>query len=187
MGRQGGSTVPWRRWLPSPEADADALYEVFSSRPDSPVVTFTTECARWPYARFDLSEAHRRALELTEAEQSTLRRAGIAALGVLDYKGGGRPDLLARTWERLRALKADPDSETDYVLARAYGNLLGQKSEASEALIEMAGRPDPAVQTQVAFVLHQKARDAYHESWYKSALLTLARGANLSGGNLGRA
>jgi hypothetical protein len=155
-------------------ADAEALYEVFASRPDSPVVSFTAN-AFVGLARFDLPEAHRRALELTEAEQATLRRAGIAALGVLDYKGGGRPDLLVRTWKRLQALKAEPDPETDYVLARAYGNLLGQKQEASEALVEMAGRPDPAVQTQVAFVLHQKARDSHHDPWYRGALLTLAR------------
>lgn len=155
-------------------ADADALYDVFSSRPDSPVVTFTTN-ALVGLAKVDLPEAHRRALKSTEAEHATLRRAGVAALGVLDYEGGGRPDLLARTWERLQILKDNPNSETDYVLARAYGNLLGQKPEASEALVEMAGRPDPAVQTQVAFVLHQKARDAHDEPWYKSVLLTLAR------------
>jgi hypothetical protein len=155
-------------------ADAEALYEVFVSRPDSPVVSFTTN-ALVGLAKFDLAEAHRRALKLTEAEHSTLRRAGVDALGVLDYEDAGHPNLLARTWERLQILKANPDIETDYVLARAYGNLLGQKPEASNALVEMADRSDPAVQTHVAFVLHQKAREAHSESWFKNVLLTLAR------------
>lgn len=156
------------------QADAEALYEAFSSRSNSPVVTFTMN-ALVGLAAFDLPEAHRCALELTEADHPTMRRAGVAALGVFDYEVGGYHDLLALTWERLQALKAGGNPETDYVLARAYGNLLGQKPEASEALVEMADRPDPAVQTQVASVLHQRARDAHGETWYKSALLTLAR------------
>jgi hypothetical protein len=155
-------------------SDADALYEVFVSRPDSPVVTFAAN-ALFGLSGADLPEAHQRALDLTVSEHIVLRRTGIEALGTFDYAGNGRTDLLERTWGRLETLRAEPDPGTDYVLVRAYGNLLEQAPKASGSLVELAGRPDPAVQNQVAFVLHQIAREAHDEPWYKRALLALVR------------
>jgi hypothetical protein len=154
--------------------DAEALYEAFVSRPDSPAASFSAN-ALLGLANFDLPEAHRRALDLTDSEQPTLRRAGIAALGRLDYAGGERPDLLAATWERLEALKATQDPEIGQALTRAYGNLIGQKPEATEALVELSARPDPSTQHQVAAILSMQGDEACGEPWYRSALLRLAR------------
>lgn len=155
-------------------ADAEALYEIFASRPDSPVVAFTAN-ALVGLAKFDLPEAHRCALGLTEKEQPTLRRVGIAALGRFDYSGGERPDLLESGWERLETLKAEPNPEIGQALARAYGNLLDQKRGAAEALVELATRPDPAAQHQLAAILSIQDDEARSEPWYRSALLRLAR------------
>lgn len=155
-------------------ADAEALYEVFVSRRDSPAVSFTAN-ALLGLANFDLPEAHRRALDLTGSEQPTLRRSGIAALGRFDYASGERPDLLGSTWECLQALKATQDPEISQALAVAYGNLLGQKPEAAEALVELAARPDPATQHQAVAILSMQDNEARSESWYRRALLALAR------------
>jgi hypothetical protein len=153
--------------------DAEALYEVFVSHPDSPAVSFTAN-ALVGLANFDVYEAHQRALDLAGAEQPTLRRAGIAALGRFDYTSG-RPDLLESTWERLQTLKVTQDPEISPALALAYGNLLGQKPEAAEGLVELAARPDPAAQHQVAAVLSMQDDAAHSEPWYRRALLALAR------------
>jgi hypothetical protein len=153
--------------------DAEALYEFFASRPDSPVVSFTAN-ALAGLAGFDLPEAHRRALDLTIAEQPTLRRVGIAALGRFDYASGERPDLLASTWERLQDLKATQDPEIGQALARAYGDLLDQKPETTEVLVELAARPDSTIQHQIAAILSMHDDEARSEPWYKSALLRLA-------------
>lgn len=155
-------------------ADAEALYEVFASRPDSPVVSFTAN-ALVGLAGFDLPGAHRCALGLTWAEQLTLRRAGIAALGRFSYANGEASDLLEATWERLDALKAERDSEIDGALARAYGDLIDQKGEGvTEALVELSAREDPVAQIQVTSVLFREAHEAYGEPWFRRALLNLA-------------
>ncbi len=153
-------------------ADAEALYDVFASRRDSPVVSFTAN-ALVGLAGFDLPEAHRRALDLTRAEQPTLRRAGIAALGRFDYADSVRTDLLGAAWERLEAFKAEQNPEIDHALARAYGNLLHQKREATEALVEISARSDPVVQIQVASILFMEADKARDEPWFRSALETV--------------
>ncbi len=155
-------------------AGAEVLYEVFTSRPDSPVVSFAAN-ALVGLANFDLPEAHRRALDLTDSEQPTLRRAGIAGLGRFDYARSEHPELLESTWKRLQALKAMPDPEIGQALARAYGNLLGQKPEVTEALVELAARPDLATLHQIAAILSAQTREARSEPWYRSALLRLAR------------
>ncbi len=155
-------------------ADAEALYDVFAARPDSPVVAFTGN-ALIGLATFDLPETHQRAYGLTMAEQLPLRKVGIAALGRLDYAGHGHSDLLESTWERLETLKAEHEPEVGQALARAYGDLLGQKPEATEALVELAARPDPAAQHQVAAILSMQDDEARGEPWYGSALLHLAR------------
>jgi len=155
------------------QADAEALYRVFASRPDSPAVSFTAN-ALVGLANFDLPEAHRRALDLTDSEQPSLRRSGIAAFGRFDYASGGRPELLGPTWERLQALKATRGPEIGQALARAYGDLLDQKPEATEALVELAARPDPVTQHQVGAILSMQDDEARREPWYRSALLRLA-------------
>lgn len=154
--------------------DAEALYEAFALRPESPAVSFTANVLVG-LANFDLPNAHRRALDLTDSKRPTLRRAGIAALGRFDYAGGEHPNLLASTWERLQALKSTQEPEIGQALARAYGDLLGQKPEAAEALVEFAVRPDPAVQHQVAALLSMQDDEARREPWYRSTLLRLAR------------
>lgn len=153
---------------------AEALYEVFIARSDSPVVSFSAN-ALLGLANFDPPESHRRAQDLTNSERPTLRRAGVAALGRLDYASVERPDLLAAAWERLQALKATRDPEIGQALARAYGALVGQKPEAKEALVELSDRANPATQHQVAAILSMQDAEARGELWYRSALLNLAR------------
>jgi hypothetical protein len=156
-------------------ADAEALYSAFASRPDSPVVSFTAN-ALMGLSRFGLPEAHGRAVDLIGAEQPSLRRAGIAALGRFDYAGGEAVDLLEAAWERLEALKAEQDSEIDRALARTYGDLIDQKRQgATEALVELSAREEPVAQIQVASVLFREAHEAYGEPWFRRALLNLAR------------
>ena len=155
-------------------SEADRLYQVFVSRPNSPVVLIAANVLVG-LSETDFPMAHQRALNLTVSEQTVLRRVGIAALGNFDYTGNGRTDLLGRTWGRLEALRAELDAGTDYVLVRAYGNLQEQAPRASGSLVELAGRSDPEVQYQLAFVLHQKAREAHSEPWFERVLLSLAR------------
>jgi hypothetical protein len=154
---------------------ADTLYKVFVSRLESPVAWLAVN-ALLGLAKFDLIEAHFRALVLTDSEQPTLRLIGIAALGSFKYAGGDQRDLLCSTLKRLEAFRTAPNTETDYMLPRAYGNLLAQAEEAMDALVELAARPNPAVQNQVADVLFHKVDEAYNQPWYKKALLNLARG-----------
>lgn len=154
-------------------ADAGTLYRVFASRPESPASSFTPN-ALMGLANFDLPEAHQHALNLTDSEQPTLRRAGIAALGRFDYAGGERPDLLESTWGRLQDLKSTQAPEIGQALARAYSDLLVQKPEAAETLVELAARPDPTTQHQVAAILSMQDEGILSEPWYRSALLRLS-------------
>lgn len=154
-------------------AEGDALYEAFTSRPDSPLITFVPPVLVG-LARSNLEEAHRRALDLSVGADPSVRRAGITALGLFDYSGDDQGRLLETTWERLERGRSEPDPEVDYTLARAYGNLLDQKPEAAEALVDLSARPDPAVQGQVAWFLFQKSDEAYGELWFREALLNLA-------------
>jgi hypothetical protein len=154
-------------------AEGDALYEAFTSRPDLRLMTFVPPVLVG-LARSTLEEAHRRALDLSGAADSAVRRAGITALGLFDYSGDDQGRLLETTWERLERGRSEPDPEVDYTLARAYGNLLDQKPEAAEALVDLSVRPDPAVQGQVAWLLFQKSDEAYDEPWFREALLNLA-------------
>lgn len=59
-------------------------------------------------AKFDLEEAHRRTLALTNTEQPILRRMGIAALGEFKYMDSERHDLLRSTLERLEVFRTIP-------------------------------------------------------------------------------
>lgn len=158
--------------------EGDALYEAFASRPTSPLITFVPAILVG-LASTDLEEAHRRALDLSEATEPTARRAGIAALGLFDYSDGDHDRLLETTWERLERCRSEPDPEVDYALARAYGNLLDRKPEAAEALVDLSERQDPTVQGQIAWILFQKADEARGKVWFRRALLNLA-GASTS-------
>ena len=154
--------------------DAESLYQAFSLRLNSPLVELTAN-ALVALAKFDLPEAHRCALGLTEAHQSALRRVGVAALGRFNYAEREGSDLLVPTWERFEALKGEQNPEIDQALARAYGNMLHQKPEATDALVDLSARSDPIVQIQVASILFMAADKTRDEPWFRSALLNLAR------------
>lgn len=154
-------------------AKGDALYEAFASRPDSPLVAFVPAILVG-LASADLDEAHRRALDLSVAAAPASRRAGITALGLFDYSGDDQGRLLEATWERLERGRAEPDPEVNHALVQAYGKLLDQKPEATEALVDLSARPDPAVQGPLFWVLFQKSDEAYGEPWFREALLNLA-------------
>lgn len=153
--------------------EGDALYEAFASHPDSPRFSFVT-AVLIGLASADPDEAHRRALDLSVAAEPASRRAGIAALGLFDYSGKGRGRLLEATWERLERGRSKPDPEVDHTLVRAYGNLVGRKPEAKEALVEFSARPDPAVRGALSRILFQESDGAYGEPWFREALLNLA-------------
>ncbi len=154
-------------------AEGDALYEAFASRPGSPLVTFVPPVLVG-LAGADLDEAHRRALEMSEAVDPAYRRVGIAALGHLDYSGDEQGRLLEATWERLERGRSEPDPEVDHALVRAYGNLIDRKPEATEALVDLSARSDPAVQGPLSRILFQKSDEAHGKPWFREAMLNLA-------------
>ena len=154
---------------------AESLVDAFIARPDSPVVALA-DSALIALATFDLKNAHDKALALLDSPKPTLRRVGISSLGRFDYTGDTEGGILHITLEHLERLWATPDADTDYVLVRAYGGLLQHaEQKASEALIEMAARSNPAVQNQASFVLFQTKGEAYDKPWFQEALLRLAR------------
>jgi hypothetical protein len=152
---------------------ADLLFGTFIARPDSSVALLAAD-ALAGLAHFDLPEAHLRALNLTRAESRILRRVGIGMLGSFHYPKTAE-DLLRLTLERLEALKAKPDPETDDVLTKAYGRLIGRAEAASGAFIEIAERHDQTVQSAVTSILYQRAVSDREQVWYSEALRTLAR------------
>ena len=154
-------------------AKGDALYEAFASRPDSPLITFVPPVLVG-LARSNLEEAQRRALDLSVGTDPAVRRAGITALGLFDYSCDARGRLLATTWERLERGRSEPDPEVDYTVARAYGNLLDQKPEAKETLVDLSVRSDAAVQGQVAWLLFRRSDEAHGEPWFREVMLNLA-------------
>lgn len=154
-------------------AQGEALYEMFASRPDSPRFSFVPAILVG-LAKADLGEAHRLALDLSIAAEPALRRTGIAALGLFDYSGDERGRLLDTTWERFERGRSRPDFEVDHALVRAYGNLVGRKPEAKEALAEFSARRDPNVRGPLSWILFQASDEAHDESWFGEALLNLA-------------
>lgn len=172
-GTAGWIHVPVERLAARSRAGAEDLYETFVSRSGSPVATFVAPILVG-LAKHDLKEAHRRALALTKAEQPALRKAGVGALGHFDYLGANRADLLESTWESLEAIRTEQSPERGQVLAKAYGDLLPQKHESAEALVELASHPDPATRHQVAAILSLQNDGTRGESWYRDALTNLA-------------
>lgn len=164
-------------------AECDALYETFASRPDSPLVTFVPPVLVG-LAGVDLDEAHRRALQMSEKAGPAYRRAGITALGHFDYSGDAQGRLLKATWERLERARSEPDAEGDHALVRAYGNLLDQKPEAKEALVDFSARSDPTVQGPLSWILFQKSDEEYGEPWFRKALMNMAVVLTSYGGTL---
>lgn len=154
-------------------AKGNKLYETFKAYPDSRLITFLPAILVG-FAAFDLHEAHRRAIELAESDVPAVRRAAIAALGHISYSEDDHGCLLDATWNRLEQIRSAPDPEVDYALARAYGNILSRKPEATKALIELSKRPEPATRGHVSSILFQKADEAHGEAWFKEALLNLA-------------
>jgi hypothetical protein len=154
-------------------AEGDALYKTFASRPGSPLVTFVPPVLIG-LAGTDLDEAHRRALQMSETADPAYRRAGIAALGHLDYSGDEQGRLLEATWERLERGRSEPDPEVDQALVRAYGNLIDRKPGATEALVDFSARWDPTVRGPLSWILFQKFDEAYSEPWFREAMLNLA-------------
>ncbi|SRR5579883_478147 len=154
--------------------NADFLYNEFLARLESRIVelAFTTLLG---LAKLDQKEAHRRALVLTDSEQPPLRQIGIAALGNFKYDTSEARELLRITLDRFNELKTTFNIETDFVLLRAYGNLVNKSEEAAKVLVEFASRQDPAVQNEVSRILYQRANEAYNHLWYKEVLLYLAR------------
>lgn len=169
------------------QENAEALYTVFLARPESPVVGMVVN-ALLGLAKFNPKKAHQKTLALTESEQTTLRRIGIATLGGFKYSGSEWQELLDSTLERLEALRISPNKETDYVLVQTYGSLIDQAANqaeiVTEALVELAARYDPATQNYIASVLATKAEIAYDQSWYKESLLKSARIPSPSEGKL---
>jgi hypothetical protein len=154
-------------------AQGEALHEVFASRPDSPRFAFVPAILVG-LARIDLGEAHRLALDLSTAAEPASRRVGIAALGLMDYSGEDHGLLLDATWERFEHGRSEPDPEIDHTLVRAYGNLVGRKPQAKEALAEFSARQDSNVRGPLSWILFQNSDEAHDESWFREALLNLA-------------
>jgi len=73
----------------------------------------------------------------------------------------------------LEELKDRADPEIDYVLARAYGNLVDETDDAKEALIELSSRPDPRTHNQITQALYA-LNDALDEPWCREVLAQLA-------------
>ena len=150
------------------------LVNAFIARPDSPAVGLAVN-ALVALATFKLKDAHCWALNLLSSQEPTLRRVGIASLGRFEYANDKSAKFLRITLEHLEILRTTSDDDTDYFLVRTYGDLLQYaETAAEEALVEMAGRSNPAVQNQLSFVLLRVENEAYHKPWFQEALLRLA-------------
>ena len=149
---------------------AGELYEAFIARPDSPVVSLAAN-ALLGLSSHDLEDAHQRALELTRSDEPVIIRVGISVLGRLKYPDDG--DLLGSSIERLSDLKDRGDPEIDYVLAQAYGNLVGETDEAADALVELSSRRNPHTQQHITRALYS-IDDALQEPWVHTLLVRLA-------------
>ncbi|KAF3890186.1 MULTISPECIES: hypothetical protein [Nostocales] len=159
--------------------NADFLYHEFLARPESRIIELAVD-ALLGLAKLDQKEAHRRALVLTDSQQPTLRRIGIAALGKFKYDTSEQRELLRVTLDRLNELKTTFNVETDLVLLSAYGNLVNKSEKAAEVLVEFASCQNYAVREQLGNILFQKVSVASSRPWYKEAILRLVRGQSLS-------
>jgi Asp-tRNA(Asn)/Glu-tRNA(Gln) amidotransferase C subunit len=171
----GGSIYRAIREIASESQEkAEELFAAFIDREESPVISLASN-ALLGLSSHDLEEAHERALELTRSDTPVITRIGIDVLGKLDYSGD--EDLMTSSMERLADLKEGTDPEIDYVIARAYGNLVDQTDEAKEALIELSSRPDPRTHRHISKALYS-LDDPFGEAWYQKVLAQLA-GAGL--------
>ena len=161
------------------QSNADFFYNKFVVGQEPRVVELAFYALRG-LAKFNPNEVHRRALVLTDSEQSILRQIGIALLGEFSYETSKQSDLLQATLDRFNSFKEKFNVETDLVLLQAYGNLANKSDEAAAILVEFASSQNNLVREQLGNILFQKAREAYSCSWYKEALLHLVRIPSLS-------
>ena len=151
---------------------AEALVETFLGRGDPRLAPFAAD-AILAHSRYDLAEAHGRAVALTNEQEPSLVRAGVFILGTLPYHDAPDSGFCEATFRRLAELRAQPLPDAEHALADAYGNLL-PRQEAAEALIELAGRDESSVQHMVALVLMRKS-EAATEPWFGTALHNLVQ------------
>lgn len=171
----GGSIYRAVRQIASQSREkAEELFAAFIDREESPVISLASN-ALLGLSSHDLEEAHEQALELTRSDTPVITRIGIDVLGKLDYSDD--EDLMTSSMERLAELKEETDPEIDYVIARAYGNLVDQTDEAKEALIELSSRPDPRTHRHISKALYS-LDDPFGEPWYQKVVAQLA-GAGL--------
>ena len=156
------------------QSNADFIYNKFVVAQEPRIVSLAFYALRG-LAKFNPDEAHRRALVLTNSEQSILRQIGIAFLGEFSYETSKQSDLLQATLDKFNSFKEKFNVETDLVLLQAYGNLANKSDEAAAILVEFASSQNHVVREQLSNILFQKASEAYSCSWYKEVLLHLVQ------------
>jgi hypothetical protein len=155
----------------SPE-EAEYFYGELLLRSKSPVCHLLIDVLRG-IAKYDLPNAHQRALLLSKSEEPILRRLGICSLVNFDYSQGSSQTLLGSTLERFKTLLESSDPETDYVLVRAYGDLLRYTTDVEAVIVELSNSPKPAIWKQVMNILYMQVGIASGQDWYRQTLLNL--------------
>ncbi|MEE3715202.1 hypothetical protein V2H45_00425 [Tumidithrix elongata RA019] len=166
----------------SPE-EAEYFYGELLLRSKSPVCHLLIDVLRG-IANSDLPKAHQRALLLSESKEPIIRRLGICSLGNFDYSQDSSQILLGSTLERFKTLLESSDPETDYMLVRAYGELLRHTSEVETVIVELSNSPKPAIWKQVMDILFMQAVKANMQGWYGQTLLNLVLSHELSSEDL---
>jgi hypothetical protein len=158
--------------LKQSQETVEAFYQEFISRSNSLFIEFifTTLII---LSEFDFYTAHQRALSFTNSDDAVKVNLGIAVLGRLNYSHAQQPKLLTTTLTRFNEFLIQQDTEIDFRLTRAYGDLLKHSDEAITKFIELSSHTDLAIRQEAAQVLCRQAEKSFQQDWYKKALLAV--------------
>lgn len=135
-------------------------------------------------SKTEIEKAHEKALLLSNEAELTVKRAGIRALGTLDYNHHQRHDLLPQTLSRLEVLTAEMNPQLIDVLIGSYEDLIGTAEEVESKFLELAAHSNKQIRQSCLFSLFRKARQLYKEKWYKDALHKLIQMHRFNGEEL---
>ena len=157
---------------------AEALFRAFLQEPERRTADLAANALKAIWT-FDPSEAHRQAMELTEAKPPVLVCIGIITLSWFDYELPSHQQELTSTTDRLEELCESSNSKVLSAIAQGFGALVAAPvgdynlQRIREGLLRLASHEDPDVQFVVASVLLRRTDDSGDADWFWDTLSCL--------------
>ena len=158
---------------------AEDLLDTFLQRTEQRTVELAANALKSLW-KFVPDKAHRKAIELTEAKLTPLKRIGTIALVWFDYELPSYEGKLLETIDRLQELCKSNETKLLPTIAQAFGDLYSdllndnQLKRIQKGILDLASREEPEIQHAMAQVLVRKVVDYGAADWIWAVLNCLS-------------